>query len=423
MLVALFLSSLLAAMPEQPGPRDRLLVLVGRHYDTVALYRGGNTDEALRRLNENTVEEQRQIAALIVALIETQKKTEDAEKSSVGSGGIDASARRSAALPPLTNGSVRSANPPPYARWKKTDLWTAGILQMEAALEAIRQRNDNGYDAAMDQTKIADFLLDAFTRFTGQEDHSARAWRRLLGLTLMSHGAFGRAATLLDPECAKTAEDAPLHLACGSAHEALAMVPGDVTLASAAGARRPAPEGNPFEESPTGTRAVAISSPVSAARGIRDNHLKSAQRSLGAVLTSEPHNVEARIRLANTRIMQIDDSKAASLLEPLLLEPLNPREAYLSRLLLSRVRIRAKKFADAATLLEQAAGIMPSGQSAYLGLAHVARQRADVKNASDALQRMMKAPQHPDDPWVTYRLGQYWVPDTLLRELRAQVRE
>jgi thioredoxin-like negative regulator of GroEL len=213
-----------------------------------------------------------------------------------------------------------------------------------------------------------------------------------------------------------------LQLACGTVHEAMAMARGDEALAADGRAPKLQTDRNPFEEAPA-TRSTAIQNPVGAARSIRDRHLKSAQRALEAAFKSDPTMLESQIRLANVRIIQGNDAAASSLLTPLLDRSLPPREAYLSRLLLSRVKARARDFAAVARLLNEAVQAMPSGQSAYVGLADAQARLADDAAAAATLRRMISAPRTPDDPWVSYRFGQYWVPDALVGELRSEVRK
>jgi tetratricopeptide (TPR) repeat protein len=406
---------LLALMPpqQQEDAQQKALRLAGEHYDTVMLYRQGEIDAALGRLNTNSHDDQLSIATVVFGIVKQKK----ADMAALAAGSGSASGRAPAQPRP------RPANLTPAAalRWTADLMPAAGALQMEAAILATRRRDEGGYQEAARQINIGELWFEKYTELTGKATPVTR-WKLVIGLMTMSHGAFGRAAALLDPECTNAPDDSPLQLACGSAHEAIAMFPGDLTLASSGRVPRLVPEKDIFDD-PTTSRLKAVENPVGMARTIRDSHLRKAQSMLDAALKSDPHNVEARIRMANVRTMQREDAKAASLLAPLLLEPVPAREAYLSRMLLSRVKVRAKQYADAVRILDEAAKAMPSGQSAYIGLASVARQQGNAAAVDDALQRMLKAPQVPDDPWVSYRFGQYWVPDRLVRELRTEARK
>ena len=400
------LVSLLLASPvqKQEDEEARAWRLVSEYYDTVVLYRQGQIDAALERLKAVTAADQLSIAGRAVLIVEAKQRE------------MAAPARGER---PPTNTAPASA-----LRWTIDIFPAAGALHMEAAIASTRLRTDSGYHAASEQVLLAEPWFDKYIELTRKEprENPARRWKLVIGLMTMSHGAFGRAVSLLDAECAKAPDDPALQIACGSAQEALAMSPGDLALATSRTSAKLATEREIFDDSKL-TGAKSVESPVGSARGFREGHLKRAERAFEMAIKADPRNVEARIRLGNVLAMRGDDAKASGILEPLLLESVGAREAYLSRLLLSRVQIRARQFDEAARVLEQAAKAMPSGQSAYVGLANIETQRANAKAAAEALQRMLTAPQTPDDPWVTYRLAQYWVPDTLVRELRAEARQ
>jgi tetratricopeptide (TPR) repeat protein len=394
--------------------QKRILRLVGEHYDTVTLYRQGQIDLALQRLSTIPNVEQVSIVTAVYAIVK-QKKEEMRALA-----GAPSAARRGT---PQTAERPANQTPASARRWTVDLMPAAGALQMEAAIMATRRHNEEGYQEAARQMSVADLWFEKHLELTEADPKTnpARRWKLVMGLMMMSRGAFGRVVSLLGPECEKAPDDVALQIACGSAHEAIVMLPGDVTLALAGATARRVPEHDLFDDSRI-TRVRGVESPVAPARAMRDGNLKRARQAFESALKSDPRNVEARIRLGSVRLMERDDTRAVSLLSPLLLEPVGAREAYLARLFLSRARARAKQFDEAARILDQAARVMPSGQSAYVGLAHVQTQKGDSRAAADALQRMLMAPREPDDPWVTYRFAQYWVPDTLIRELRAEAR-
>src|SRR6266542_4088685 len=315
MRVEILLSALLAVAswqtPEETHQRH--LRLAGEHYDTVMLYRQGQIDAALQRLSANTREDQLAVAVAVYGI--TRQKKAETQADMHGLAGGNSVSRR---MPRDEHARPPTLTPIPAAaaRWTVDLMLAAGALQMEAAIMATRQRTPGGYDEAARQIGVADVWFEKYAELT-EHDTPARRWKLVIGLMMMAHGAFGRAATLLDPECATPAADVALQLACGSDHEAIAMFPADLEFAASATAHlsrriRPSPATNPLDT----VQIVRVQEPADAvkrARETRNGQLKKAQAMLETVVKTDPRNVEARIRLANGRTIMGHDARAAPL--------------------------------------------------------------------------------------------------------------
>ena len=109
------------------------------------------------------------------------------------------------------------------------------------------------------------------------------------------------------------------------------------------------------------------------------------------------------------------------MLQPLVLTSVDQRTDYLARLLLGRAREQRKDHAGATTLFREAVAILPA-QSARLALAH--RRYSDGAAAEAAgLAEALTDESKIDDPWWSYRFGQYWLIDLVLASLRAEARQ
>jgi hypothetical protein len=153
------------------------------------------------------------------------------------------------------------------------------------------------------------------------------------------------------------------------------------------------------------------------AQAQRNRHLQFAREYLERAIKLDSSSNEAMLRLAYVRLRQRDEREASAMLEDLLKRPaLDSRESYLARLVLARARDQQNRLDEAGALLGQA----PQGQSVLLARAHNALRRG---NASEAARLSAEAAALPaDDSWWGYRFGQYWVPSTLFKELRAEAR-
>ena len=405
-----------------------LMRWIADHYAITELYRRGESEKALELLAGRSIGEQRQTVERILGVLEVRLKTVE-QVSSASSGRVDASQRRSG-VPLAQPDQQKAADTAPASkggddpefRWNVPATNVAGALHMEAALRAYLRDDASAAREIGEQIKIAEGFFEFYERHGGRPTESRR-WQLALGLTAMADGRFGWAATILDDACARFPADNALHLACGSIHETIAMMPANV----ASEIRRVHVirqlEDNPLteeDESKPGRFRGSLNA-LGEAKSARDDRLKGAARAFDRVLASDPTDAEARLRAAHVRMLQKNDKAAAALLEPIVAATPAPplRTAYLARLFLGEVHARQRHTARAATLFEEAVTLVPSGQSAHIALLKLARTTGNQEQATAALHRMLRAPGQPDDPWIGYRFGQFWVPDRLLAELRA----
>jgi thioredoxin-like negative regulator of GroEL len=156
-------------------------------------------------------------------------------------------------------------------------------------------------------------------------------------------------------------------------------------------------------------------------KGDRQAHLRAAE-SLARAVKLSPGEAEPALRLAHVKLLQADAAHARQLLEPLVAEERDSRVAYLARLFIAASHQRLGRPQESNRRLEEGLRVMPSGQSAYVALASNLHASGDRNGAAAVLRRMLAAPAAPDDPWVGYRFGQFWVPGPLLAELREEAR-
>ena len=419
-----------------------LMRWIADHYEITEMYRQGESEKALALLAGRSVDEQRQIVERILGVLEVRLKTVEQVSSPSGQsapGPIDASQRRPGVpytqpnqkqAPETTPTQKEAAEPTPTSkggddpefRWTLPDTNVAGALHMEAALRAYLRDDASSAREIGEQIKFAEGFFEFYERYTGSPTESRR-WQLTIGLTAMADGRFGWAATILDDACARFPGDHALQLACGSIHETIAMMPANV----ASGIRRMRVsrqlEDNPLteeDESKPGRFRGSINA-LGEAKSARDDRLNGAARAFERVLASDPTDQEARLRVAHVRMLQKNDKAAAALLEPIVAAAPAPplRTAYLARLFLGEIHARQRQTARAAPLFEEAVTLVPSGQSAYMALLKLARTTGNQEQATAMLHRMLRAPAQPDDPWIGYRFGQFWVPDRLLAELRT----
>lgn len=417
---------------------------IADHYETTEMYRHGESDKALELLAARSIDEQRQIVERILGVLEVQLKTRDRVSSSVdpasvsppmeeSTARIDASQRGPGV--PFTqpnqigpNASTQAAGTTksvsvggPEFRWNVPATNVAGGLHMEAALRAYRRDDATSSRETGEQIKIAEAFFEFYERHTGRSTESRR-WQLAVGLTAMADGRFGWAARILDDACARFTDDSALQLASGSIDETIAMLPANVALEIRRMRTVRQLEDNPLteeDESKPGRVRGSIN-PLGEARSARDDQLKRAAQALERVLASDPTDLEATLRLAHVRMLQKHDQAAAALLEPIVAATRTParRTAYLARLFLGEIHARQRQPSRAGLLFEEAVRLVPSGQSAYIALLKLARTTGNQEQATAVLHRMLGAPTQPDDPWIGYRFGQFWVPDPLLAELR-----
>jgi tetratricopeptide (TPR) repeat protein len=406
---------------------EGLMQWIEDHYGITRAYHRGEIQTAFSQLSQWTTAEQRQVAERILGVLEV--RTKNVQRPTPGSQADPSQRRAGVAFSDPDQTRRAEGFPPtgdrPGARfdWTVDILPVAGSLHMDAALQAYRRSDAASPQEVSDQIKIADAYFGFYERQTGKPTDSSR-WQLAIGLTAMADGRFGVAASVLDDACTRFVRDRPLQLACGSIRETIAMLPAGL-LAQIRSPRTPFQD-NPLTEFDESTaRRRSPSNGLADARAARESYLKHAAQALEIALSSDANDAEARLRLAHVRSLQGNDRGAAELLERLIARSSDPpvRIAYLSRLYLADLRARQRQAAAATTLLEEAITLVPSGRSAYLALAKLARAEGKTDESATAVHRMLLAPTAPPDPWVGYRFGQFWLPDGLIAELRRRAQQ
>jgi len=344
-----------------------------RLLEAIKIYRAGDTPKALELLGKEEVELQRLAARQMI---------------------------RNAGRP-LPPGPAGPA-------WTIPLLTTVGALHMEAPLAAFTRQGTDALSDLKTQIEIAEILLDGIGTLEDHQSDAAR-WEWAIGQQAMAIANFEVASTVLFRACKRYPEHARLLLACGTADETYASVnPDSETALRAIGGRT--------------TRAIAQDPAVMGllrAQAGRTDDLKHARQMFERVLTLEPSNAEALLRLGHVRLKLKDVAGAAATLEPVSRSP-DSRTAYLARLLLGRVREMQQRTDDAVALFREAVSVLPA-QSARVALAN--RMLAEGRNAeARQLAEAVAIGNDVDDPWWSYRNGQYWLVKDALEALRAEAR-
>jgi len=170
---------------------------------------------------------------------------------------------------------------------------------------------------------------------------------------------------------------------------------------------------------PAGELRNRVLDEFSRAEREREVEVTGAHDALTRALQLAPESIEAQLRLAHVEMLQHRDASAAARLEPLVASASDRRTAYLARLFLADILMRTDAAPRAAALLEEAIALVPSGQAAHVALAQLARDRGEFGHAAVLVHRMLNAPVKPDDPWLGYPYGQFWMTGPLIAELRG----
>ena len=352
---------------------------IQQSYEATQRYRSGDLTGALKLLGSMTKDEQEKAVGAIRAQME----------------------RIAAGWPPKQTDVVP---------WTPRLLRSLAALHMEAALVA-RNSEDRDADAvATHHLTLGTNIFAAVSALTGERDIFAVQWILAMGLEQMAQGEFIDAYQILTPHCHDEQTYAPLLVACGTLHETFASL----TAESLSRLHR-TPGSVVYIE-----RAGMLSSQarqLGAARLARKQELERARDYLVRALRLDSSHSEATLRLAQVRMQQKDDGAAADLLGNLIARSLDPRERYLSRLFLARIRDRQNRLADAAALLAETA----THQSSLIARAHNAQRRGDAREAATYVHRA--ALLGVDDPWWGYHFGQYWLPEELFKALREEARK
>lgn len=296
--------------------------------------------------------------------------------------------------------------------WTPRLLRALAALHMEAAIVARTSKDRDAALVAHDHLALATTAFGAAAALTGEQDPFAARWILAIGLEQMAQAEFADAYNILTPHCGDKQTYAPLLVACGTIHETFASLPAGQILRL-----RPTTGGAQVSFQSGGTVGWSIRE-LSRARFARGQELRFARRYLERALEHDSSHTEALLRLAQVRMQQKDEGPAADILEKLLGRPaLDQRQRYLARIFLARIRDRQNRLEEAAALLAQTA----VHQSSLLARAHNAQRRGDARDAAAHVDRA--ALLGTDDPWWGYRYGQYWLPENLLEELRAEARK
>jgi tetratricopeptide (TPR) repeat protein len=320
------------------------------------------------------------------------------------------------------------AQPKLHPVWTTPLVRALAALHMEGAIDAYNRKSEPAFG---DHIAIGDLLFADIARIERRPD-SARAWKLAIGLTAVSEGRLVWALAVLDAACKQYPEDSSLLLACGSAHEAVAMLPADVL------ARWPVPLGGSRSELRALDTLTVVSgveagfslagggqmiASTGAARTAHTTQLDTAVKLLERVLKVDPANVEAHLRLGHLLTMKGQDKDAAAVLEKIVSGTLkaDTRAEYLAGLFLGAIEVRAKRFDRAAATLRAASGRIPTAQSALIALAWVMHSRGERAQSADVLDHAVQPSDEWTDPWWRYRYAQYWVIEPLLASLRKAV--
>ena len=372
-LIALSTSS---AAGQTEGAIEQLIRIA---YQAVTVYRAGDRPKALALLATISLQDQKGAVAAIRARVE-----------------------RSAAGLPAKESSVP---------WPPALLRALGALEMEAALVAEAREGPDARRITEAHIAIAQSLFTLASRVAGEDDRVGVRWLLAIGLQRMAKSEFGAAAVLLIPACSQHGDYAPLLVACGSIEETYASMPADRRL--------PAEFDVSMMKKPGGP-TVDSGRPLTGSFGLqrRDEHLDAARRYFEAAIRVDDRSNEAVLRLANVYDKRGDRRQAASLLAGLLdRDGLDERESYLARLFFSRIHDAENRLDEAAAALADAA----VAQSVLIARAHNAARRGNARDAAAFADQATRST--VEDPWWSYRFGQYWLYERLFTQLREEARQ
>jgi Flp pilus assembly protein TadD len=297
------------------------------------------------------------------------------------------------------------------------DLDAAGALHMELALGQAREAHAHEDARIAKQIAIAQELLAYFAR-EKRIDDPARRWNMAIALALMGQGQFGVALGVMDRACRAFPGDGPLHLTRGTIHETLAMSPADL----APSRRTPPPPSSKWEpRSPQLSTATEL---AAGAKSVRNAYLAKALADYRRASELMPGLTEARLRRAHVEILRGEDRSAAEQLTKLLADigTSDARIGYLAQLFLARVHGRHERFDAAEGALRAALRFVPSGQSAQIDLIGTALRRGRGTEAGSLTDAMFTPAAAVNDPWWSYRFGQFWLIESVVEQLRHEVR-
>ena len=284
----------------------------------------------------------------------------------------------------------------PLAEWTPRYLRAAGLLHSDLALSLWKQGDGNGFDF---QIGVADRWLALADGGKFSAGSLRARWTALMARLHLNNSQAGYADRYLSGAAGLVAGDATLSLLLGVAKETQAA---EQTAAWIGG---------------------KLQAPVEAAKQ-RDAMLSSAADAFRAALALDPSLTEARVRLAHVDILRGRDTDAEPALRGVLSGSPAPALKYLASLMLGGVLERKKDFNGAAHEYLNAILAVPSGQSAYVALAHVMHLANQREQAATVLDRWfaLGVSDRSADPWWTYDVGLDVALDAAFSRLRAEVR-
>lgn len=300
-------------------------------------------------------------------------------------------------------GSLDPSTPP----WTAELVHAAGVLQMEAALDLLETRRRNIAPTIVSRVEVGQILLDEGGHLA-KEPTVAPRWCWAIAQQAIMDGAFAVAEAVLTQAIQRYNRQPALLLAWGILHEAYSGLNVDAEALV-----RLIPSQPNLQDDRANSLLMTF-------RSTWKQHLGTARDAFEDARRIEPDNGEASLRLGHVRLEQGEQGDAARILEPLIARDNDTRLMYLSRLFLGRVRERQNRLPEALALFRDAASVMPA-QSARLAVAHRllgAGSNADARTLVEATT----SDRDLEDPWWSYRLGQYWLVEPTLQALRARAR-
>lgn len=335
-------------------------------------YLGGDTAAAIELLRGDAIEGQRRIAREVVQ----------------------------------THGIVVGGSAPAELRWTLPLLRAAGAVHMESALDHYK-RGGRNQQVIIAQMEVGEILLDEVGRLEAKASDAQR-WEWAIGEQILSDGQFHGARAVLTRACQRYPHQPALLVACGTVYETFASFNlNSAAVTQAFGGM-------------TGMTSEPEPSALLSFRAARKDELKRARDAFEEAVSLEFSNPEATLRLGKVRLEQGDLDDAAKALDWLVHLRTDLRVTYLSRLFLGRAREKQKRFDEAIVLFREATTVI-AAQSALLALTnrlHAAGREPDAL----ALAEAVTGDREHEDPWWSYRHGQYWLVEPALELLREQTR-
>jgi len=150
--------------------------------------------------------------------------------------------------------------------------------------------------------------------------------------------------------------------------------------------------------------------------------LQQAEHDLRLAVAGDPSQVEARVRLGRVlslrgrhdeAMRQLEQARDAAAKEP--------RLAYLAALFLGRELETAGDVAGARASFERAAALFPQAQAPLVAQSALGRRAGEPADALPALQQLFAKPSNGnEDPWWSYGLPQFGVPEAIIARLRYE---